>query len=168
METKAPLDHHPRFRRLADYLAAKAAPGKLPGRQHIDPVELFDMLPYLILIDVIREGGGELRYRIRLMGTEVVALAGSDGTGKFVEDVLTDPEEGAKIITRYEEILRTREPQYWQGVLAVPGRKHMAYERIAFPLSRDGENVDMFILVFGHIGPAAVEGGRPPEPAGPA
>jgi hypothetical protein len=39
----------------------------------------------------------------------------------------------------------------------------MHYERIVFPLARDGENVDMLIFVFGAIGPAAKEPGDPPD-----
>ncbi len=148
------LDSHPRFRRLADYLAAKAPPGHLPGRQHIDPAEIYDIAPYVMMIDVIREEGREPRYRIRLMGTEVVALQGANGTGKFADEILTDP-EGIKIIRRYDEILRTRQPQYRRGTVATVGRTHMHYERIAFPLARDGENVDMLIFVFGKIGPEA-------------
>lgn len=166
MATGAPPDSHPRIRRLADYLAAKAPPGKLPGRRHIDPVELFDILPYLMLMDVVREAGGPPRYRVRLMGTEVVTLAGADGTGKFVEDVLTDPNEGRQVIGRYEEILRSREPQYHSGLLATSGRKHMYYERVAFPLAADGENVDMLIFVFGNLGPEAKPPRDPPDPSG--
>jgi hypothetical protein len=147
MNVRSALDEHPRFRRLADYLAAKAPPGKLPGRQHIDPLEIPDLLPYLMLIDVVPQAAGEPRYRIRLMGTEVVAIKGSDGTGKFAEDVLTD-REGAAIVRRYGDILRTRQPQHRRGVVAASGREHVHYERIAFPLAADGENVDMLIFVF--------------------
>jgi hypothetical protein len=160
-----PAGSHERLRRLADYLASKAPPGKLPGRQHIDPTEITDLLPYLMLMDVVPSERGEPRYRIRLMGTEVVALQGMDGTGKFAEAILTDPVEGAEIIRRYGEILRTKQPQYRRGVVATPGRKHMHYERIVFPLARDGENVDMLIFVFGAIGPAAKEPGDPPDGA---
>lgn len=147
MSVESPIEEHSRFRRLADYLAAKAPPGKLPGRQHIDPLELFDILPYLMLVDVIPQATGEPRYRIRLMGTEVVAIQGADVTGKFVEDVLTGV-EGTEIVRLYGEILRSRQPQYRRGVVATSGREHVHYERIAFPLARDGENVDMLIFVF--------------------
>src|SRR5256885_15024959 len=97
MPLKEMLARHPRFRRLADYLAAKPPPGKLPGRQHVDPTELSDILPYLMLIDVVRQPAGPPRYRIRLMGTEVVAIQGVDGTGKFAEEMLTGA-EGAEVL----------------------------------------------------------------------
>lgn len=150
MTPKSPIEEQPRFRRLAQYLASKAPPGKLPGRQHIDPLDMADLLPFLMLVDVIRQPGGEPRYRIRLVGTEVVAIQGSDGTGKFVEEVLTGP-EGAAIIRAYGEILSTKQPQYRRGVVATSGREHVFYERVAFPLSADGENVDMLIFVFDNV-----------------
>ena len=150
MGSQSPNDGHPRFRRFSEYLAAKAPPGKLPGRQHIDPLELFDLLPYLMLIDVIRQPDGSVRYRLRLVGTEAVAIQGSDGTGKYVDEILTG-REGAEIIRRYDEILETRQPQYRRGVVATPGREHVQYERMAFPLARDGVNVDMLAFVFGAI-----------------
>src|SRR5271166_4009022 len=95
----------PRFKRLADYLTAKAPPGKLPGRQHIDPTELTKLLPWLMLIDVVPQESGAPRYRHRLVGTETVAMFGIDGTGKFFDEVLTG-DEGAAMIRGYDEILR--------------------------------------------------------------
>jgi hypothetical protein len=141
------FDLHPRFQRLADYLAGKAPAGKLPGRQHIDPTELGGLLPFLMLMDVIAQPSGPPRYRIRLMGTEVVAIQGIDGTGKFAEELLTG-EEGAKVIADYGEILRTKAPQYRRGGVAAIGRDHVPYARIAFPLASDGEHVDMLIFIF--------------------
>jgi hypothetical protein len=147
MDFASPLDRHPRFRRLADYLAANAPPGKLAGRQHIDPLQLGDLLPWLMLIDVVVAEGASPRYRIRLVGTETAAIQGSDATGKFVDEVLT-LDEGAEIIAGYGEILRNKAPQYRQGTVATPGRDHVPYRRVAFPLASDGENVDRLIFVF--------------------
>ena len=141
------LAEHPRFRHLADYLSSKAAPGRLAGRQDIEPTEIADLLPWIMLIDVIRQGSSEPRYRIRLVGTGVVAIQGRDGTGQFVEDVLNDT-GAAAIIRGYDEIVHSHEPQYRKGVVATAGRDHVLYRRIAFPLARDGVNVDMLIFVF--------------------
>ncbi|MGH6969742.1 MAG: PAS domain-containing protein [Stellaceae bacterium] len=147
----SPIDEHPRFRRLADYLAGKAAPGKLAGRQHIEPTEITDLLPWIMMIDVIAAQESGLRYRIRLVGTEVVAIQGSDGTGKYVEAVL-DRDEAAAILRGYGEIVRSRQPGYRRGVVATAGREHVPYRRIAFPLARDGEHVDMLLFVFANDG----------------
>src|SRR5215831_14853199 len=101
----ASLDQHPRFWRLADYLARKAPPGKLPGRQHIDPVEIPDLLPFLMMIDVLPRESGRPRYRMRLIGTQVVELHGQEFTGQFVEDVLP-AKDGDAILRGYDEIVR--------------------------------------------------------------
>jgi hypothetical protein len=143
----ADIDRHPRFRRLADYLASKAQPGKLPGRQHIEPLDIPDLLPHLMLIDVVPQPGGRNRYRVRLVGTAAVAIQGSDATGKFADEILTAP-QGGELVEGYDEIVRTRQPQYRHGVVATPGRDHVEYERIAFPLAADGEHVDMLVFVF--------------------
>lgn len=150
MNATSEIERNARFRRLAEYLAAKAPPGQLPGRKHIDPLELADLLPWVMLIDVIPQTSGEPRYRIRLVGTEVVSIQGSDGTGKFVDEVLTGS-DGAAVIRRYGEILRTRQPQYRRGNVATQGREHVPYERVVFPLASDGEHVDMLLFIFANL-----------------
>lgn len=150
MNFKSEIERNARFRRLADYLAAKAPQGKLPSRKQIDPLELADLLPWVMLIDVMPQASGEPRYRIRLVGTEIVAIQGSDGTGKYVDEVLTGG-EGADVIRGYGEILHTREPQYRRGNVPVSGRGHVPYERVAFPLASDGEHVDMLMFVFAKL-----------------
>jgi hypothetical protein len=119
----------------------------LPGRQHIDPAEIPDLLAYLTLTDVVPQANGIPRYRIRLSGTEVVGILGVDGTGKFVDEVLTTS-EGTEVIGAYSEILITRKPQYLGGVLRAKGREHVPFQRVAFPLARNGVDVDMLIFMF--------------------
>lgn len=137
----------PRFKRLAAYLAARAPDGKLPGRQHIDPADIRDLLPCISLVDVVPQAAGEPRYRVRLAGTDVVALLGVDGTGKFVDEILTTG-GGAEIIRAYQEILYTKRPQYLRGFLRADGRDHVPFWRAAFPLARNGEDVDMILFLF--------------------
>ena len=153
------LDEHPRFRRLADYLASKVPAGTLPGRQHIEPTEIPDLLPWIMLVDVIAEPAAALRYRIRLVGTEVVTIQGSDATGKFVPDVLNKDEVNS-ILQEYGEIVRSGRPRYRRDIVATTGREHVRYRRVAFPLARDGEHVDVLIFVF-------VNDGNGPSPLGP-
>jgi hypothetical protein len=77
----------------------------------------------------------------------VVAIQGSDATGKYVEEVL-DRAEAAVILEGYGEIVKSCQPGYRRGVVATTGRKHVPYRRIAFPLARDGERVDMLMFIF--------------------
>jgi hypothetical protein len=156
MSQPPPFHGQARFRRLADYLAAKAPPGRLPGRQHIDPTEIADLLPGLMLLDVVPQPGGEPRFRVRLAGTEVIREFGSEMTGRFIDELLHGP-SAPEIIGQYREIVRTRTPRYRCGSVAAAGREHLGYERLTFPLAADGERVDMLISVFVRISPRAAD-----------
>jgi hypothetical protein len=135
----------PRFRELFDYWRSKApAADKLPGRQHIDPLEIPHLLPGIALFDVV-PAGGRYRFRFRLMGTTFVDAIGADHTGRFVDEVVLH-------IVKYESLhealvgmIRTRQPHYWETPATMSQRKYMALQRLALPLARDGETVDMII-----------------------
>jgi hypothetical protein len=147
MSHPLPLHRHARFRRLAEYLAAKAPPGRLPGRRHVDPTEIVDLLPWLMLLDVVPQADGEARFRIRLAGTEVTRYYGSEMTGRFLDEILHGP-AAAEIVRSHREVVRTRTPLHYRARVAAPGRSHVAYERVTFPLAADGERVDMLVSVF--------------------
>ena len=68
-----------RVQRLHEYWRAKSgADDPVPRRRDIDPVELPDLLPNLMLVDVERN---PLRFRYRLVGTRVVDFSYHDFTG---------------------------------------------------------------------------------------
>lgn len=153
------IENNVRFRQLAEYLGAKAPPGKLPGRQHIDPSEIASLVSHITLIDVVPQETGQHRYRVRLMGSEVVEMMGKDLTGKYVREVLPG-NAGEELARLYGEIVRTRTPQYRTGKFERQGREHVHYARVAFPLAKDGENVDMLILLFDRRSGASASGGE--------
>jgi hypothetical protein len=136
-----------RLKRFADYLREKARHGKLPGRQDIEPVEIPDLLPYLVLYDVVPQESGCPRYRTRLVGTRVVELLGDETTGKFLDDILPI-KKGAEIIGEYDRILATKQPRYLEGRLSNRDRGHILFQRIVFPLARNGEEVDMLAMIM--------------------
>lgn len=147
MNVDLPADCDPRFRRLADYLEAKAPPGKLPGRQHINPAEIPDLLPHVTLLEVVAAPPAAPRYRFRLVGSEVAAMQGTDRTGQFIDEILVSA-AGMAIIRGYHEMLRTKRPRYLTGFFASDSRQHVAFQRCAFPLARNGEEVDMLLIMF--------------------
>lgn len=143
------LDLHPRFRAIADYLAAKAPPGQLPGRQHIEPLDLAAHLRFINLIDVVYTPAG-LRFRFRLMGSEQVQANGRDFSGRFCDEILS-PADLAWVTRRMGAAVMTRMPDYAERVLPHPGRDHVRYRRILFPLARDGETVDMLLAIHVYL-----------------
>lgn len=133
-----------RFREFFEYWVSKAPPERLPGRQHIDPLELRQLLPGIALYDVIDEGG-RLRFRCRLVGTAVVDAVGSDFTGCFMDDVV-------RVTTTYEAlhgalngVVRTRQPFFGRSWISNPERDHVFIDRLFLPLASDGTSVDMVI-----------------------
>lgn len=135
----------PRFARMRDYLASVAPPGKLPGRQHIDPVALRSLLPFINLVDVERENG-ELRFRFRLVGTLQSTAAGREISGLYLEDAVL-PEFVERIRANMAAAVKRCEPVYDRFGMPHPGRDFIETERIYFPLARDGQTVDMLLIL---------------------
>lgn len=146
MPLALPPSCDPRLKRFAEYLSRKAAPGKLPGRQHIDPLEIPDLLCHLVIHDIVPQANGNRRYRIRLAGTKVVELFGSDGTRQFLDERLPSP-KGTLILGHFDRVVETKQPHYFEGKLSRGEREHILIQRICFPLARNGEDVDMLVLV---------------------
>ena len=141
---------HPCFAWARDHLATVAPPGRLPGRQHIDPVDLRSVLNLINLAEVLREAG-RLRFRFRLVGTTQTMVAGREITGKLVEDAVL-PELCDRILGNMRETVEARAPVYDRFPMPHPGRKFIETERIYFPLAADGETVDMLFILNGYPG----------------
>ncbi len=138
----------PQFTRMRDYLAGVAPPGKLPGRQHIDPLAIRALLSFTNLVDIERKDGS-IRFRFRLIGTLQSTAAGREISGRYLEDAVL-PEYVARIRGNMMAALETREAVYDRFGMPHPGRDFIDTERVYFPLARDGENVDMLLILNGY------------------
>lgn len=160
---------HPRYARVRDYLQQVAPPGRLPGRQHVDPGALRDLLPMINLVDVVRDND-RLRFRFRLVGTEQTEKAAREITGKFIEDAVM-PEFVERINANMRAVVAERAPLYDRFPMPHPQREFIDSERIYFPLAGDGEHVDMILIVNGYPGnhdPAAGVAASRSSPPGAA
>jgi hypothetical protein len=59
----------------------------LPTRRDVDPAEFADILPYVFMVDVLRD---PLDFRFRLAGTNFREVAGLEVTGKRIAEVFPD------------------------------------------------------------------------------
>ncbi len=83
---------HPLLRRLhADWQAARASGAELPGHDFVDPLRLKYLLGALLVVGVERGDGETMRFYYRLIGTDLVARAGRDATGLWMDEH-PDPE----------------------------------------------------------------------------
>lgn len=139
------LDRHPRFRRLHHYLSSKVTPGCLPGRRHIDPLEIPSLLPYVMLIDVDSRNSG-LRFRFRLIGTAFVKALGKEMTGQWFDEALR-PDHMSQVSAICAAVVGGQQPRHWRIGNPVPGSKYAIFDCAMFPLSGDGLIVDMLFAI---------------------
>lgn len=137
---------------LAHWRASIADGADIPARTDIDPpLTLPRSLPKMIIFDIERPDGpdGERReYRYRLMGTDLVARAGRDLTGKLISDAF-EPKELEQEASLYRQIETDRMCYFGERVSMVPGRKAFeTYRRLLMPLSRDGATVEQIWVVL--------------------
>ena len=134
-----PEDCHPKVRAIYDYWrSVHPKGGVLPGRQHIDPVDIPLLLPNVWLIDVYRD---PYRFRFRLMGTLVVDYAGEDNTGKWFDDRLPSFDPSVFI-----DVVETGRPSWARGRSKMrPEKNYYELERVRLPLAKDGKTVDMIL-----------------------
>ncbi len=143
-----PLEaEEPGFAELFAYWRDCGPAGRLPGRQHIDPLRFpRDLLPRIILFDVEREGGLP-RFRFRLAGTHFVELCGQEPRAKWLDEMDLLP-DGDRIIGALRAVLTTGAPALYAAPLTLPNRSQVWAKRLALPLARDGETIDMVLATY--------------------
>lgn len=77
------ISWHKRTRDLFCYWTSVHPAKGLPGRQHIDPLDIPDLLPGLWLLDVQHD---PFRLRYRLVGTAIVQAYGRETTGQWLDE----------------------------------------------------------------------------------
>jgi hypothetical protein len=154
-----------RIHRLHAYWREKAGTG-MPSRAEFDPVDVRDLLPNLMMVDVV---GQPPRFRYRLVGTRVAQYTGFDFTGRYLDEMVF---QGRDFMDEcYGRLLSERRPIFGHYAWLVRSRHFGRCEVALFPLSDDGKRVDRCIsiedyermerdiLAFGHH-KATLQGGR--------
>lgn len=128
------------MRQLFDYWSSRRTGGRLPSRRDIDPVDIPQLLPCLILVDVLP--GRPVGFRFRLSGTRIAAVEG-EHRGKTLEQLIP-PQRLPGIARQYVDA--------WRGMLYLrdstlqwQDRPHVDYTVLLLPLAEDGETVDTLI-----------------------
>lgn len=135
-----PDECHPKVTALVDYWLSIHPEKGLPGRQHFDPRDIPSMLSNIWLVDVFQD---PLRFRFRLFGTRIVDYAGEDNTGKWLDERW--PDFDAKFM---KGVIDTKQPNWSRGASQFrPEKDYYELERVRLPLARDGETVDMILVL---------------------
>ncbi len=144
LEAEAPISSL--GREFLNYWHSKcsAADGEpvFPRRRDIHPEEIRKLLPFIFMVDVLREGA-ELDFQFRLVGTAITDIEG-EHTGLRISGMFPDREAYTVLWQQYKDAAAGRvwvrhETLRWQD------REHVAYEVILAPLQDDSGLVTMLI-----------------------
>lgn len=115
---------------------------KMPSREDINPMELRDVLPHIVLVDVER---APLRFRYRLVGTYVTGISGRDITGRYA-DTTTFRQSLHDVVGPYTMVVENGAPVGKVGEARwVPNRPWVRLETLLLPLGRDDRQVDIIL-----------------------
>jgi hypothetical protein len=141
-----PSELHPKAAQLVTYYRDMApGPGLLPGRQHFDPMTIPALLPHLWLVDVVFDD--PRRYRVRLIGSGVVASGATVRAGQFYSDAVTET-DARRTTALFERIRQSRRIDWRRGP---PMQTHYAdicaLERVILPMAADGHEVNLLLCM---------------------
>ncbi len=136
----------PDLHRLYDYWAARRKDGRLPSRADIDPADLPFVLGDLLLVDVLR---APLRFRYRLIGTNIVQPPAMDMNGRYVDEH-PDPEFRKQALSVYTQVATTGRPLSIRhdALMDKRVRRHLT---LLLPLASDGITVDMVLVAMRYL-----------------
>jgi hypothetical protein len=136
---------HPLVRRFYEYWLQVAPPGRLPGRQHIVPEDMVPLLSRLWILDIFRD---PLRFRYRLVGTDITRSVQRELTGLWLHEVQPQSLANVNLRDRYRFILATGQVTWRRGVtLWDRDPNHRIVENCLAPLATDGKTIDKIIAM---------------------
>lgn len=141
---------HPLLKQLFDYWQRLSAGRRFPLRRNFDPMAMPKLLPHLIVNEVERGAGGQLRFRIRLEGEHVARVRGRSAKGRYLD------ESGVVILgndvpAAYARIVASGEPWFSEGTFSTEQIRSGRLYRLALPFGDQSDTqVDFIIVGFVH------------------
>jgi hypothetical protein len=136
---------HPVVRRFYEYWRDIAPSGRLPGRQHVAPENIVPLLSRLWILDVFRD---PLRFRYRLVGTDITRSVRRELTGQWLDEAQPESMRNVNLRNRYRFILETGQATWRRGqTLWDRDPNHRIVENCLAPLATDGVTIDKIIAV---------------------
>ncbi|MFD2263847.1 hypothetical protein ACFSM5_13175 [Lacibacterium aquatile] len=142
-------DWHDEAVELAGFLRQAAGDRAYASRRDLRPERLSPgLLASLYMVDVTSDasmGGGPWRYRFRLIGDELISMTGENWTGRNLDSALVGPRL-PMFLSAFDEVMQTRKPTRTTHDF-INMRANVAYPavRYLFPLSSDGETIDVML-----------------------
>jgi hypothetical protein len=123
---------------LRDYWRRIAAGRPMPARRDFEPLDITDILAHVVLFDV---EGDPPRFKFRLAGTAATERAGSDPTGRYLNDF----ENSEVAVERMTACVRTVQPYFVVDAFVWSEGANLVYQTLTLPMGDDGRTVDMLV-----------------------
>jgi hypothetical protein len=114
----------------------------LPRAQEIDALEMRPALGYILLVDVV-ENGGDFRYR--LFGSTVAAVSGFDLTGTLVSEHPASRHVAEFTFASYRAVLARGEPLLTEHGPPAPANTKV-WQRLLLPLAGEDGSIIRFLV----------------------
>lgn len=119
----------------------------VPSRQDFDPIEIPRLLPYLILVEVVRNGidGRFEDFRFRLIGTHVDSRMRDRYTGRRLSEI-PGKGPGSELWETYCSVKHQKRPRIISMNYIGPVKKIRETNEILLPFSSDNKHVDHIMV----------------------
>lgn len=121
--------------RLNSYWQTKRDGRVMPRREDIDPADLKELLPDLLLGDY---EASPFRVRFRLVGTRLAEIHGLDFTGRYLDQLAFGLSDGFDWSDLNRRVFDGKAPLYGKGYRTASEGEGVGFEFGTFPLSDDG------------------------------
>ena len=118
------------------------------ARVDIDPMDIFEVVAFINLIDVSWSESDLPGFRFRFLWTRQTRYVGGGFTGKHKEEALFDSSAAVGIMRR---VAIERRPIFGHFVMLINGMEFVITNWLQLPLSADGETVDMLLTVHNYL-----------------
>ncbi len=116
----------------------------MPSRADLDPLDIRDLLPNVVLLDVAND---PLDFRYRLIGTKIVSQLNNDHTGKWMSEI-PHQKPPSTIWSSCETVSKQKIPMTTEIPYTGRNKDFAVSEDILMPLSADGVTVNMLFVVI--------------------
>lgn len=127
-----------------DYWQRRCTNGRIPYYKAFDPIDVPQLLPHLVVFDVLRY---PLDFRYRLIGDEIRTHMGRNVVGLCMREAGIHTED-SDIFRHVREVADSGEPRFYSMDCVGSDRSRGCQQGLTLPFTDHGEHVDKIIEVL--------------------